>query len=409
MIRGMLRNRISYRGGCVARLRSLGMLFMLAASTAAGESGSRTGVDPRLQYDDLAALKSREPRAELPCQVKSDKPRLGFDLRFHSDYHVAVPVSVVADAGGWLQLAMRVMPTPGTEHSTYVAHRFATPGVPLGSKGEVLVSGGFDLGPGRYRVDWIMRDARERVCSSHWDLDARTGGGEQDLPLTLGPNQIVDLERHVSANGPLIKREFAQPLQVKILLNLSPAKPQEIVVRPDDAAVLLSILRSITGQPRIVLSTVVAFNLRAQKIVYRQEHADQIDFAALEEAALSRTSGTIDLSDLRDPQRETHFATRFLTDELGAQSDSPDAIVIIGSKVSLDRKVPLDSLKAKGSVMCPVLYLNYNSNPHEPWSDTIGSALKAYKGATSYNIVFPRDVGLAIRELLSRIAKRPNS
>jgi hypothetical protein len=409
MIRGMLRNRISYRGGCVARLWSFGMLFMLAASTAAGESGSRTGVDPRLQYDDLAALKSREPRAELPCQVTSDKPRLGFDLRFHSDYHVAVPVSVVADAGGWLQLAMRVMPTPGTEHSTYVAHRFATPGVPLGSKGEVLVSGGFDLGPGRYRVDWIMRDARERVCSSHWDLDARTGGGEQDLPLTLGPNQIVDLERHVSANGPLIKREFAQLLQVKILLNLSPAKPQEIVVRPDDAAVLLSILRSITGQPRIVLSTVVAFNLRAQKIVYRQEHADQIDFAALEEAALSRTSGTIDLSDLRDPQRETHFATRFLTDELGAQSDSPDAIVIIGSKVSLDRKVPLDSLKAKGSVMCPVFYLNYNSNPHEPWSDTIGSALKAYKGATSYNIVFPRDVGLAIRELLSRIAKRPNS
>ena len=56
----------------------------------------------------------------------------------------------------------------------------------------------------------------------------------------------------------------------------------------------------------------------------------------------------------------------------------------------------------------PVLYLNYNSNPHEPWSDTIGSALKAYKGATSYNIVFPRDVGLAIGNC-SRIAKRPNS
>ena len=109
--------------------------------------------------------------------------------------------------------------------------------------------------------------------------------------MTLGPNQIVDLERHVSANGPLIKREFAQLLQVKILLNLSPAKPQEIVVRPDDAAVLLSILRSITGQPRIVLSTVVAFNLRAQKIVYRREHADQIDFVALEEAALSRYIG----------------------------------------------------------------------------------------------------------------------
>jgi hypothetical protein len=258
------------------------MLFMLAASTAAGESGIRTEADPRLQYDELAVLKSHKPRAELVCQVTSDRPILGFDLRYHSDYHAAVPVSVVADAGGWFQVAMRVVPTPETEHSTYAAHRFATPVVPLGSKGEVLVSGGFELGPGRYRVDWIMRDARERVCSSHWDLDARPGGGKQDLPLTLGPNQIFDLERHVSADDRLIKREVTQPLQVKILLNLSPAKPEESIVRPDDAAVLFSILRSITGQPRIVLSTVVAFNLRAQKIVYRQEHADQIDFAALE-------------------------------------------------------------------------------------------------------------------------------
>ena len=82
------------RGGGVARPRSLGLLFMLAVSTVAGESGSSTGLDPRLQYDDLAALKSREPRAELPCQVTYDKPRLGFDLRFHSDYHTSLFPSV---------------------------------------------------------------------------------------------------------------------------------------------------------------------------------------------------------------------------------------------------------------------------------------------------------------------------
>jgi len=59
--------------------------------------------------------------------------------------------------------------------------------------------------------------------------------------------------------------------------------------------------------------------------------------------------------------------------------------------------------------MCPVFYLNYNSNPNEPLADTIGSALKAYKGAAVYNIVVPRDVGTAMRELISRIGKRPNS
>jgi hypothetical protein len=409
MIRGMWLSRIPHAGGRLARLRSLGLLFLLAASTATGESGSRTRLDPRLQYGDLAMLNSREPRAELSCQITADKPSLGFDLRFHSDYHAAVPFNVVADAGGWLQVAMRVMATPETEHPTYLAHRFAIPAVPLGSKGGVLVSGSFDLGPGRYRVDWIMRDARDRVCSAHWNLDAKAGSGKQDLPLTLGPNQIADLERHASGNGPLVTRELAQPVQVKILLNLSPAKPQDSIVRPEDAAVLFSILRSITGQPGIVLSTVVAFNLRDQKIVYRQENDDQIDFFALEKAAQSRASGTIALSVLRDPQSETHFVTRLLTDELGAQTDTPDAIIIVGSKVSLERKVPLDSLKAKGAAMCPVFYLNYNSNLYESWPDTIGSALKAYKGATAYNIVSPRDVGLAVRELLARIAKRPNS
>jgi hypothetical protein len=341
--------------------------------------------------------------------VTPDKPGLGFDLRFHSDYHATVPVTVLVDAGGWLQVAMRVTSTSENEQPVFLAHRLAIPRVPAGSTGEVELFDGFDLGPGRYRVDWIMRDARERVCSAHWDLEAKTGPGKRDLPLTLGPNQIADVRRDAYAQGPQAKQDPVPPLQVKILLNLSPGKPQESIVRPDDAAVLFAMLRSIAGQPGIVLSTLVAFNLREQKIVYRQERAGRTDFLALEKTAQSRTAGTIDISLLRDPQSETHFVTRLLTDELGAQADSPDAIVIVGPKVSLDRKVPLDSLKAKGSVRCPVFYLNYTPNPLEPWPDTIGSALKAYKGAAAYNIVFPRDLGLALAELLTRIAKRPNS
>jgi hypothetical protein len=407
MIRLRLLTGIPCRCGFAAKMGAL--LVVLAASSAAFESTSRGEPDPRLQYDDLAQLASRTPGAELSCEVMPDQPGLGFDLRFHFDYHVTVPIEVLADAGGWLQVGMRVTSTPKSKQPVYLAHRFTTPRVPAGSKGDVELADGFDLGPGRYRVDWIMRDARERVCTSHWDLEAKTGPGKRDLPLTLGPNQVVDVESDAYSHGPQPKGDVAQPLQVKILLNLSPVKPQESIVRPDDAAALFAILRSIAGQPGIVVSTVVAFNLREQRIVYRQENADRIDFLALEKATQSRTSGTIDINLLRDPQSETNFVTSVLTHELGAQSNSPDAIIIVGPKVSLNRKVPLDSLKANGSVMCPVIYLNYISNPMEQWPDTIGAALKAYKGATAYNIVVPRDVGLAMRELLSRIARRPNS
>ncbi len=350
-------------------------------------------------------MASREPRAELSCQVSPEKPSLGFDLRFHSDYHITIRAKALADAGGWLKVVTRVTPSTETEQPAYLVHRFAIPAVAMDSRGEVVLASGFDLGPGRYRVDWIMRDARERVCSSHWDLE--TKAGRPDLPLTLAPNQIVDVDRDGPDQSPQLKRDPGQPVQVKILLNLSPAKAQESILRPDDAAVLLSILRSITDQPGVALSTLVAFNLRDQKIVFRQEHTDHIDFSGLETASHSRTSGTIDIRLLRDPEGETHYLTRLLTDELGARADSPDAIIIVGPKVELDKKVPLVPLKAKGSAPCPVVYLNYISNPNEPVSDTIASALKAYKGATAFNIIVPRDTGSAIRELLSRIPKRP--
>jgi hypothetical protein len=384
----------------------LGALFMLAAAMAAGDSGGRLELAPRLQYEHMAALAVRDPHTEISCPVTSDRPTLGFDLRFHSDYHLGLPVKVLADAGGWLQVAMRVTPMAKTEHSAYLAHRFPISGVPLEGKGEVILTGGFDHGPGRYRVDWIMRDARERVCASHWELEARTGTAKQDVPLTLGPNQIFDVDRNLFSNEPPIKRELMQPLRIKLLLNLSPAKPQDSILKSADAAVLFSLLHSVADQPGVAISALVAFNLRDQKVVYRKDKLDQVDFPALEEAMQSSTSGTIDISLLRDPQSETRFATGLLTDQLGAQTDPPDAIVIVGSKVSLGRKIPLDSLKAKGSSMCPVFYLNYSADLTESWPDTIGAALKAYKGAAIYNITFPHDVGIAMRDLLSRTVKR---
>src|SRR5260370_15588118 len=83
------------------------------------------------------------------------------------------------------------------------------------------------------------------------------------------------------------------PLHVKILLNLSPAKPQESILKPQEAAVLLSILRGITREPGVSRFSVVAFNLRAQKIIYREESADKIDFAALSKAAQLPTAGAV--------------------------------------------------------------------------------------------------------------------
>jgi hypothetical protein len=395
--------------GCLAGSFRRGVLLALIASAVSGSAQTRLGTEVRLQYADMAVLEASEPHKDLSCQLTPDRPYLGFDLRFHAHYRVTVPIKVLVDSGGWLQVVMRVRPTGDSEQPVYLAHRLTIPDFPLGVKGEGLLAGGFDLGLGRYQVDWLMRDGGGRVCSSHWKLEASLGGG-QDLPLTLAPNMVTGREEVSSADEPALERPATPPLHVKILLNLSPAKPQESILKPHEAAVLLSILRGITREPGVSRFSVVAFNLRAQKIIYREESADKIDFAALSKAAQLPTAGTVNYRLLRDSHSETHFVTTLLTDQLGTQTAPSDAVIIIGRKFTLEKKVSLDQLKTGGRAPYPIFYLNYSPNPFdEPFADAIGSALKAYKGALAYNIVLPHDLGVALRDMLSRIRKRSAS
>ena len=185
--------RITCRECLAGGWQSFGLLLLLAGSTAQGWPSNSMELDSPLQYVDMAVLESREPRADLSCHVTSDKPTLGFDLRFHSEFRASVPTKVLADAG-WLQVVMRVTPTADGESPAYMARRFAIQDLTKGANGEPTLTSGFSLGLGSYRVDWMMRDARERVCSSHWDLEAKPGRGRGDLPLTLGPNMIAGWE-----------------------------------------------------------------------------------------------------------------------------------------------------------------------------------------------------------------------
>jgi hypothetical protein len=265
------------------------------------------------------------------------------------------------------------------------------------------MTGGFDVGLGSYQVDWLMRDARGRVCSSHWESEAKLPDGQPGLPLTLDPNTVAERLEGPFDQEPSVERATTRSLHIKILLNLSPAQPEGSILSPGDAAALLSILRSITREPEIGCFTLVAFNLREQKIVNRQSNGD-IDFVQLGQAVQSRSAGTVDYHLLQDRRSETHFVTKLLTDQLGAWAASPDAIIILGRKVTLEKKVPLEPLKEGGAVHCPIFYLNYNPKPLDnPWRDTLSSALKAYKGAAEYEIALPRDLGAAMRALRSRL------
>jgi hypothetical protein len=179
-------------------------------------------------------------------------------------------------------------------------------------------------------------------------------------------------------------------------------------MQPVDTNALVSILRTISREPKIGRFSVTAFNLQQQKILYRQEGTDRIDFPALGEALNSVKLGTVGVQQLAEKHGDTQFLTNLIQEEAGSAAQHPDALVFAGPKVMLDENVALDSLKQVGELSFPVFYMNYNRNPQAvPWRDAIGRAVKFFRGY-EYTISKPRDLFFAVNEMVSHIVKSRN-
>jgi len=394
-------NRVYEILKCVARIGAL------STSLISGNAQVLLQGEARLLAGDLSVLDSRTARTDLSCQIEPKRPGLGFDLRFHTYYRVMVPRKMFELTGSALSVILRVRPVNHKE-PVYFGQRIVLPNLPAETKGMGLFAGGFDLGPGRYEVDWMMRDGVGRVCSTHWELEAKLGSRERNLPLTLAHDMIAEGLATPFDDEPASDRVATQGLRVKILLNLSPAAERESLLNPHYANVLASMLRSIVREPDVSRVSVIAFNMRAQKVVYRQESAETVDFTALGKALATPDAGTVNYRLLQDRHSEAHFVTRLLIDQLGGRTSSEDAIIILGPKVSLEKNASLELLREAGAASCPIFYLNYNPNPFEdPFPDAIGSALKAYSAASKYEIVRPHDFGAAMREVLLRLGRLP--
>ena len=367
--------------------------------------GSGPGGAVRIFNTDLAVLEVQEPRKDLPCTVSPVKPVLGFDLRFHAGYEVSVPLRELAGAENLLTMIFRIVPESHRDEPFFFVQRVRVPSIPEDAKGEAYLQGAFDLGEGRYHVDWLMRDRSERVCSFYWDAEAALPPRDKQISVALPPDSIQASETEPFKEDPPVARTQGElPLNVKVLINFAPQNSRSATLQPLDTTALVSILRSISREPRIGKFSIVAFNLQEQRILYRQDRADRIDFPALGEALHSLNLGTIDLKKLIQKNGETEFLTNLIQREIGGE-EQPDALIFAGPKVMLEENVPVDSLKDVGEVEYPVFYMNYNLEPQtNPWKDAIGRTVKFFKGY-EFTISRPRDLWVAMTEIVSRILK----
>jgi len=344
-------------------MRALVIIILNLAISATGQvllNTSASGGAVRLLNTDQAILEAGEPRQDLPCSVINIKPILGFDLRFHSGYEVSVPLKELAGSENMLTILFRVSKIETSGSPVYFIHRMKVPSIEEEAKGDAYFQGGFDVGEGRYKVEWLMRDRTERICSSFWDIEASLPTKDKQVALSLSQGAIQPTEREQFRDEPPIQRVAdAPPLNVKVLVNFAPQNSKSATLQPLDTGALTAILRNISRDPRIGKFTVVAFNLQEHRVVYRQDNAEKIDFPALGEALDSISPGTVDLKRLGEKNGETEFLTKFIQEEV-ASSASSDAIVFAGPKALLDQSVPAESLRQIGDLNYPVFYMNYN-------------------------------------------------
>lgn len=366
-----------------------------------------SGTAVRLMPSDSAILESSENRKDLPCTVTPDKPVLGFDLKFHMGYEVNVPLKELAGTENQLTMVFRVIPeNHSDDDAVYFSQHIFVPAIDHDEGGPAFLDGSFNVGEGKYHVDWLMRDRAERMCSFHWDADASLPARDKQMTLDIAAGSIQALDPEVFKQEPPIQREQKPaPLNVKIMLNFAPQDANSAALQPVDTRALLSMIRSISREPRICKFSIVAYNMQQQKVIYRQDDAPQIDFPALGEAVKSLRLGTVDLKHLAQKHSDTDFLTQLMTSEIKDPKDSLDALIFAGPKVMLDEGLTPDTLKQFADVKFPLFYMNYNANPQvNPWRDAIGSAVRFLKGA-EYTISKPRDLFFAWTEIIGRIVK----
>jgi hypothetical protein len=377
---------------------------VLSAQELMPVSGPDSGV--RLFTADAAILESSDARKDLPCTVTPTKPSLGFDMKFHAGYEVSVPLQELAGDGNQLTMVFRVVPDGQADNPIYFSQHVGVPPIAADEKGPAFLQGLFDVGEGKYHVDWLMRDRSERVCSFHWDAEATLPGKDKQMALDIAPTKVQAYDTEPFKQEPPVERKANEPpLNVKVMVNFAPQDSQSATLQPLDINALISILRNIAREPRIGRFSIVAYNMQEQRIIYRQEDASQIDFPALGKSLESLNLGTVDLKLLSQKHGDSEFLTNLITKEIADSKDKPDAVIFAGPKVNLDDSIAPETLKQLGEVKFPVFYMNYNLNPQtNPWRDAIGNTVKYLKGM-EFTISRPRDLFFAWSDIMGRIVK----
>lgn len=357
------------------------------------EQGRRAAAAFASVWDDSTAGK-------LTCSVRHFGPSLDYGLRTWAGFNAAVAAAGFVGRDARAAIVLRITPRERPSNVKYLWMPFYPPQtLPPDAKIKNLefrVGGGFYLGPGRYRVDWLLADSEGARCKSSWNLNARDRGPANPVPAgtiaTLGSDAWSGFPPQ-PAGG--------KDNRATIFLHAAPVWPRRVLTKlsPWDRQILLSTLNTVLRDAQFTSACVVVFDLERRNVIYRDEAFDRRGMRRLMRQLAAVDLSTIDMKTLREGSNPKAFLEEMLWREV-KQPKQSDAFVFVGPTWRAGVKVGAIQ-PALREAAPPTWFLAFTPRGLPTDGDSVTSLVKSMKGKV-VPVYAPSDLAGGIRALAQR-------
>ena len=386
-----------------ARINLLLLLFVTGAEGQSLLSPSASRATNRVL--DEGVLGDR-----LACRIEPKGPFLDFGFRFESGYLVHCPVKIFGGEASEIYDLIRVTPDGG--QPVILGQRSAIPAIPpeikarvdIGKvKSEIEYSGVFAAGEGRYSVEVVVGDSKDRFIEKRWHIDVQRHHEERSAEVALPPDTVAPMSPH-PWDGTFSPSRTN--LRVTILLDAAPINPYALKLRAWDRAFLLDSLSSVLTKIHCNSVRLVAFNLDQQRELFRDDRFDKQGWMKLARDLRDLELGTVSFNILQNRQGWSDLLLQILNAEMTSPEPS-DAVILLGPATRVSARIPSNMLPVRKASKPEFFYVDYY--PYwlrgTEFPDTL-ARLTHDLGGSLLKIHSPGELAQAIKEIQTRLEAR---
>ncbi len=328
----------------------------------------------------------------LACKVDPIAPWLNFAFRWQAGYRVRLPLRQFPEESFAVRIAFRVTPEGGTP--VVFRDRFEIPPGRRTGGQSGRFGGGFFVGEGRYRVEWVLVGPGGRKCRKEWTFSLELNARQRRTAGLLEPGSVAPIV--LEWDEPI--RRSRRPYRLAVVLHVAPLFPRAIRLSRFDRAFLTTLLLSLFENTGFRETAIHAVSLEKQQTIFETSELDGDAFRRLLEAMEKFELGTIGIDQYANPRGRIDFLAE-LVNRFTVTPDPPDAVVFLGPNTRHTDKFPGRRIERADHHKPLFFYLHFDYFSWRfPWPDTIERLTKSQRGRV-FDIRKPAQLARALEQM----------